>query len=97
VARFTNLSSANGACGFFAAIDHDNEARQAGLELRETVLVLFGNPKAGTPIMVASPLAALDLPLTVVVWADGQQTKAADPATNSQASEDTYKQTLEGP
>jgi uncharacterized protein (DUF302 family) len=67
VARFTDLLSAKGV-RLFAVIDQADEARQVGLELRETVLVLFGNPKAGTPVMVASPLAALDLPLKVVVW-----------------------------
>jgi uncharacterized protein (DUF302 family) len=45
-----------------------------GLELRSTVLVVFGNPAAGTPAMVASPLAALDLPLKVLVWDDGGRT-----------------------
>ena len=62
VARFTDLLSAKGV-RLFAVIDQAHEARQAGLELRETVLILFGNPKAGTPVMAASPLAALDLPL----------------------------------
>ena len=47
----------------FAVIDQSAEARQAGLELRDTTLVIFGSPAAGTPVMVASPLAALDLPL----------------------------------
>ena len=44
-----------------------------GLELRETTLVVFGNPVAGTPVMEAAPLAALDLPLKVLVWADGER------------------------
>ena len=46
-----------------------------GLELRDTKVVIFGNPKAGTPVMAAAPLAALDLPLKVLVWDDGGQTK----------------------
>jgi uncharacterized protein (DUF302 family) len=47
---------------------------QVGRQLRETTLVLFGNPAAGTPVMVTAPEAALDLPLKVLVWADnGQQ------------------------
>jgi uncharacterized protein (DUF302 family) len=45
--------------------------------LRETTLVIFGSPQAGTPVMAASPLSALDLPLKVLVWADGDQTKVS--------------------
>ena len=57
----------------FAVIDQAAEARRAGLTLRETVLVVFGNPAAGTPVMDAVPLAALDLPLKVLIWAaDGE-------------------------
>jgi uncharacterized protein (DUF302 family) len=73
VARLTDLIGVKGLT-LFAVIDQAEAARQAGLELRETVLVLFGSPAAGTPVMVASPLAALDLPLKVLVWADGEQT-----------------------
>ena len=61
----------------FAVIDQAAEARKVGQSLRETVLVIFGSPAAGTPVMVASPLAALDLPLKVLVWADGTQTKVS--------------------
>jgi uncharacterized protein (DUF302 family) len=53
VARFSDLLSAKGV-RLFAVIDQADEARRVGLDLRETVLVLFGNPKAGTPVMVAS-------------------------------------------
>jgi uncharacterized protein (DUF302 family) len=59
----------------FAVIDHSGEARAAGLELRDTKVVIFGAPRAGTPVMEAVPVAALDLPLKVLVWADGDQTK----------------------
>jgi uncharacterized protein (DUF302 family) len=60
----------------FAVIDHSGEAANAGLHLRDTKLVVFGSPAAGTPVMVAAPLAALELPLKVVVWAaDDYQTK----------------------
>ena len=55
-------------------IDQSAEARQAGMQLRETTLVLFGNPAAGTPVMAGVPLAALDLPLKVLIWADNGQT-----------------------
>jgi len=58
-------------------IDQSAEASQVGMQLRETTLVLFGNPAAGTPVMVAAPLSALDLPLKVLVWADGGQTKVS--------------------
>jgi len=61
----------------FNVIDQRDEARQVGLPLRETVLVLFGNPAAGTPVMEASPLSALDLPLKVLIWSDGGQTKVS--------------------
>jgi uncharacterized protein (DUF302 family) len=59
----------------FAVVDHSGEARSGGLELRDTKLVIFGSPVAGTPVMQAAPLAALDLPLKVLVWADGDQTR----------------------
>ncbi len=58
----------------FAVIDHSGEARANGLELRDTKVVIFGSPLAGTPVMAAAPLAALDLPLKVLVWSDGAQT-----------------------
>ena len=61
----------------FAVIDHSGEARANGLALRETKVVIFGSPKAGTPVMEAAPLAALDLPLKVLVWDDGGQTMLA--------------------
>jgi uncharacterized protein (DUF302 family) len=55
----------------FAIVDHSGEAARAGLTLRETKVVIFGSPAAGTPVMQAFPLAALDLPLKVLVWDDG--------------------------
>lgn len=58
----------------FAVIDQAAEAAKVGLELRPTTLVLFGNPRAGTRVMQSAPLAAVDLPLKVLVWADGEQT-----------------------
>ena len=73
VARLTGILSAKGM-KVFAVIDQSEEARGAGLELRETTLVIFGNPAAGTPVMDAAPLSALDLPLKVLIWADGGQT-----------------------
>ena len=73
VAKLTGLLSAKGV-RLFAVIDQSAEARQVGLSLRDTTLVIFGSPAAGTPVMAASPLAALDLPLKVLVWDDGGQT-----------------------
>jgi uncharacterized protein (DUF302 family) len=58
----------------FTTIDHSGEARASGLELRETQLVIFGNPQIGTPIMQAVPLAGLDLPLKVLVREDRNRT-----------------------
>jgi uncharacterized protein (DUF302 family) len=74
VARLTSMLS-GGGLKLFATIDQSAEASAAGLTLRETVLVIFGNPAAGTLVMQAAPLSALDLPLKVLVWADGTQTK----------------------
>jgi uncharacterized protein (DUF302 family) len=76
VAKLTGMISAKGM-KLFAVIDQAAEARQVGLTLRETTLVIFGSPKAGTPVMAASPLSALDLPLKVLIWADGDQTKVS--------------------
>ena len=54
----------------FALIDHGGEAEIAGLKMQVAKLLIFGSPKTGTPLMVASPLLALDLPLKVLVWRD---------------------------
>jgi uncharacterized protein (DUF302 family) len=61
----------------FGVIDQRAEARAAGLDLRDTVLVIFGSPAAGTPVMEAAPLSALDLPLKVLIWDDAGQTKVS--------------------
>jgi uncharacterized protein (DUF302 family) len=61
----------------FALIDQSAAARQVGLELRDTTLVIFGSPVAGTPVMNAAPLSALDLPLKVLVWSDEGRTKVS--------------------
>ena len=58
----------------FALIDHSGEAEKAGLQMRPTRLVIFGNPKAGTPLMIASPSIAIDLPLKILVWEDASNT-----------------------
>jgi uncharacterized protein (DUF302 family) len=82
VARLVALLGAKGM-KVFSVIDQRAEALAVGLDLRETTLVVFGNPTAGTPLMQAVPLAALDLPLKVLVWADGDrgtQVSYADPS-----------------
>jgi uncharacterized protein (DUF302 family) len=56
----------------FALIDHNGEAIKAGTKMRPTKLVIFGNPKAGTPVMLAAPSSAIDLPLKILIWEDTQ-------------------------
>jgi uncharacterized protein (DUF302 family)/uncharacterized membrane protein YidH (DUF202 family) len=55
----------------FAIVDHSGEAEKVGLNMRPTKLVIFGNPKAGTPLMLAAPTTAIDLPLKILIWEDG--------------------------
>ncbi len=73
VTRLTDVIAAKGV-KLFAVIDHGGEARANGLELRDTKVVIFGSPLAGTPVMQAAPVAALDLPLKVLVYDDGGTT-----------------------
>ena len=54
----------------FALIDHSGEAAKAGMQMRATKLLIFGSPKAGTPLMLAAPSIAIDLPLKILVWED---------------------------
>ena len=54
----------------FAVIDHSGEAEKVGMKMPPTKLLIFGNPKAGTPLMLASPSIAIDLPLKILVWED---------------------------
>ena len=56
----------------FALVDHSGEAEKVGMKMRPTKLLIFGNPKAGTPLMQAAPSTAIDLPLKILVWEDGQ-------------------------
>ncbi|MGA8416398.1 MAG: DUF302 domain-containing protein [Candidatus Dormiibacterota bacterium] len=76
VSRLLTLVASKGM-KVFAVIDHSGEAANVGVALRDTKVVVFGSPQAGTPVMQASPLAALDLPLKVLVWADGDQTRVS--------------------
>jgi uncharacterized protein (DUF302 family) len=54
----------------FALIDHSGEAEKIGMKMRPTKLLIFGNPKGGTPLMVAAPTLAIDLPLKALIWED---------------------------
>ena len=56
----------------FALVDHSGEAAKAGMKMRPTKLLIFGNPKGGTPVMLAAPSSAIDLPLKILVWEDIQ-------------------------
>lgn len=85
VARLSAVVAAKGL-KLFAVIDHSGEAEAIGLKLRDTKVVIFGNPAAGTPVMQASPLAALDLPLKVLVWLDEHQTKLSYTAPRALAA-----------
>jgi uncharacterized protein (DUF302 family) len=67
--RLENMLRSKGAT-IFARIDQQAAAQQAGLEMPATELLLFGNPKAGTALMLAKPLSGLDLPLKVLGWQD---------------------------
>ena len=54
----------------FALVDHSGEAARVGMNMRPTKLLIFGNPKGGTPVMIAAPTSAIDLPLKILVWQD---------------------------
>ncbi len=69
VQRLEGILQAKGI-KLFALVDHSGEADQAGLQMRPTKLLIFGNPKAGTPLMIAAPGIAIDLPLKLLVWED---------------------------
>lgn len=85
VSRLQALVSGRGM-KVFAVIDHSGEAKAAGLELKDTKVVIFGNPRAGTPVMAAAPLAALDLPMKVLVWEDDGLTKISYTAPSALAA-----------
>ena len=85
VTRFTSILGAKGV-RVFDVIDQAAAAREVGQELRDTTLVIFGSPAPGTPVMVAAPLAALDLPLKVLIWDDDGQTKISYVAPDALAA-----------
>jgi len=56
----------------FATVDHSGEAAKVGMKMPPTKLLIFGSPKAGTPLMLATPSIAIDLPLKILIWEDAQ-------------------------
>jgi uncharacterized protein (DUF302 family) len=71
VDRLKNVLRSKGVT-LFALIDHSGEAEKVGLKMPPTKLLIFGNPKAGTPLMLAAPSSAIDLPLKILIWEDAQ-------------------------
>jgi uncharacterized protein (DUF302 family) len=71
VERVRNILQSKGIT-LFALVDHSGEAEKAGMKMRPTKLLIFGSPKAGTPLMLASPSIAIDLPLKILVSEDAQ-------------------------
>lgn len=71
VGRLQRVLEARGV-KIFAAIDHSGEAEKAGLRMPNTKLIIFGNPRAGTPLMVAAPTIAIDLPMKILIWEDAE-------------------------
>jgi uncharacterized protein (DUF302 family)/uncharacterized membrane protein YidH (DUF202 family) len=71
VERLKNILQSKGVT-LFALVDHSGEADKAGMKMHPTKLLIFGSPKAGTPLMLAAPSSAIDLPLKILVWEDGR-------------------------
>lgn len=69
VDRIRNILQAKGIM-LFVLVDHSGEAEKLGMKMRPTKLLIFGSPKAGTPLMLATPSIAIDLPLKILVWED---------------------------
>lgn len=72
VERLKGILQAKGVT-LFALIDHAGEAEKIRMKMRPTKLLIFGNPKGGTPLMLAAPSSAIDLPLKILVWEDANQ------------------------
>lgn len=72
VEKIKGILQAKGVA-LFALVDHSGEAEKVGMKMRPTKLLIFGNPKAGTPLMLAVPSIAIDLPLKILVWQDDQK------------------------
>ena len=71
VEKLTNLLNSKKVT-LFALVDHSGEAEKVGMKMPSTKLLIFGSPKAGTPLMLAAPSVAIDLPLKILVWEDAQ-------------------------
>jgi len=71
VEKLKHILQAKGVT-LFAVVDHSGEAEKEGMKMLPTKLLIFGSPKAGTPVMLAAPSIALDLPLKILVWEDWQ-------------------------
>ena len=69
--RLQNILETKGIA-VFALIDHSGEAAKVGMNMRPTKLLIFGNPKGGTPLMLAAPSIAIDLPMKILIWEDDQ-------------------------
>jgi uncharacterized protein (DUF302 family) len=69
VEKLKSILQAKGVT-LFALVDHSAEAEKVGMKMRPTKLLIFGNPKSGTPLMLAVPSIAIDLPLKILVWED---------------------------
>jgi uncharacterized protein (DUF302 family) len=72
VARLKSILESKGIT-LFALIDHSGEAEKVGMKMSPTKLLIFGNPKAGTHVMLAAPSSAIDLPLKILVWEDNRR------------------------
>ncbi len=72
VERLKGILQARGVT-LFALVDHSGEAAKVGMKMPPTKLLIFGSPKAGTPLMLAAPTSAIDLPLKILIWEDGER------------------------
>jgi uncharacterized protein (DUF302 family) len=71
VTKLKNILQAKNVT-LFALVDHCGEAEKIGMKMKPTKLLIFGNPQAGTPLMLAAPSSAIDLPLKILVWEDAE-------------------------
>jgi uncharacterized protein (DUF302 family) len=71
VEKLKGILQAKGVA-LFALVDHSGEAAKVGMKMPPTKLLIFGNPRAGTPLMLAAPSSAIDLPLKILIWEDGR-------------------------
>ena len=71
VEKLKNILQSNGVT-LFALVDHSGQAEKVGMKMRSTKLLVFGSPKAGTPLMLAAPRRTIDLPLKILIWEDNQ-------------------------